>query len=220
MGDNHFEISEESGMSTASVPITTPPDQATVLRGVTWDEYVRYRDDPANQGSRMTYDQGVLEIMTLSYFHEAISLLIHNFITLWQIHRNIDVQPSGSMTLRSQILEQGLEGDQSYYIQHAVDVLGQVDIDIERFPPDLAIEVDHTRASVPKMPIYAALRVPEVWRWRKETLSVLRLENGQYAEQTDSTALPGFPLDQLRKALARRHEVIQTVLIREFQNGL
>lgn len=208
-------------MSTTNVPTTTTSsDQATVLCGVTWDEYVRYRDDPANQGSRMTYDQGVLEIMTLSYFHEAISLLIHNFITLWQIHRNIDVQPSGSMTLRSQLLEQGLEGDQSYYIQHAPDVLGKVDIDIEHFPPDLAIEVDHSRASVPKMPIYAALGVPEVWRWRKETLSVLHLQNGQYAEQTESAALPGFPLDQLRSALSRRNEVSQTVLIREFQHGL
>jgi|CXWL01.1.fsa_nt_gi Uma2 family endonuclease len=207
-------------MSTASVPTTTTSDQATVLRGVTWDEYVRYRDDPANHGSRMTYYQGVLEIMTVSYFHELVSLLIHDFITLWRIHRNINVQPSGSMTLRSHLLEQGVEGDQSYYIEHAAEVLGQVDIDIEQFLPDLAIEINHTRASVPKMPIYAALGVPEVWRWRKETLSVLRLENGQYAEQTDSVALPGVPLGQLRSALSRRNEVSQTVLVREFQNGL
>ena len=89
-------------MSTASMPSNTP-DQASVLQGVTWAEYVRYRDDPANHGLRMTYDRGVLEIMTLSYAHELISLLIHNFITLWQLQHEIDGQPAGSMTLRSQV---------------------------------------------------------------------------------------------------------------------
>ena len=115
-------------MSNTTVP-TTWPDQASTLRGVTWDEYVRYRDDPANQGSRMTYSQEVLEIMTLSYFHE-------------------------------------------------------------------------------------------VWRWRNEAILVLRLENGQYTELSESIALPGFPLEQLRHALARRNELSQTVLVREFQNHL
>jgi len=168
----------------------------------------------------MTYDQGVLEIMTLSFLHESVSLLIHNFITVWQIHHNVDVEPSGSMTLRSQMLAKGLEGDQSYYIQHAAEVLGKTDIDVEQFPPDLAIEIDHSRASVPKMPIYAALNVPEVWRWRNQTLTVLRLQQGQYTEQSESATLPGFPLDKLREALVRRKETSQTVLVREFQNWL
>ncbi len=35
------------------------------------------------------------------------------------------------MTLRSQQVKQGLEGDQAYYIQHASEVLGQIEIDIE-----------------------------------------------------------------------------------------
>ena len=32
-------------------------------------------------------------------------------------------------------------------------------------PPDLVIEVDITRSSLDKLSIYAALRVPEVWRY-------------------------------------------------------
>ncbi len=207
-------------MSTTSMPTQSPPDQATLLHGVTWDEYTRFRDDPENHGSRMTYSDGVLEIMTLSFFHEMISVLIHEFVSTWRVHRNIEVQALGSMTLRSQLLEKGLEGDQSYYIQHAADVLGTAEVDIEQLPPDLAIEVDHTRSSVKKMPIYAALGVPEVWRWRRETLTVLRLEDGEYVEHAESIVLPGFPLDQLCQALARRSEVGQTTLIREFQTWL
>lgn len=206
-------------MSTASMPSNTP-DQASVLQGVTWAEYVRYRDDPANHGLRMTYDRGVLEIMTLSYAHELISLLIHNFITLWQLQHEIDGQPAGSMTLRSQVLSQGLEGEQTYYIQRASDVLGQKEIDAEQIPPDLAIEVDHTRASIRKMPIYAKLGVAEVWQWRNESLTVQRLKNGEYVEISESVALLGFPLDQLRAAIARRNDVSQTVLLQEFRKSI
>ena len=206
-------------MSTTSTP-SNSPDQATVLRGVTWDEYVRYRDDPANHGSRMTYDRGVLEIMNLSYTHELVSLLIHNFITLWALHRDLDVQPAGSMTLRSQLIEQGLEGDQSYYIQHAHQVLSQTAIDTQELPPDLVVEVNHSRASIRKLPIYANLAVVEIWRWRSECLTVLRLENGNYVEMAQSLALAGFPLDLLREALARRNEVSQTAILQEFQKGL
>ncbi len=206
-------------MSTASMP-SNSLDQASLLRGVTWDEYVRYRDEPANHGTRMTYDRGVLEIMTLSYAHELISMLIHDFITVWRTHHGIEVQPAGSMTLRSQLLEQGLEGDQTYYIQHARQVLSRATIDPQELPPDLAVEVNHTRASIRKMPIYANLGVVEVWRWRNESLTVQRLENGQYAEIAASVALLSFPLDQLRAALARRHELSQTLLLQEFQKSL
>ena len=82
-------------MSIASMPTIAPTEQATVLHGVTWDDYVRFRDDPENDGSRMTYSDGVLEIMTLSlsFFHESISLLIHDFVTAWKIHHNIDIAP-------------------------------------------------------------------------------------------------------------------------------
>lgn len=205
-------------MSTTSLP-SNSPDQASVLRGVTWDEYVRFRDDPANHGSRMTFDRGALEVMTLSYAHELISLLIHNFITLWSLHRQLEVQPAGSMTLRSQLLEQGLEGDQSYYIQQASRVLRQAAIDTQELPPDWVIEVNHPRASLRKMPIYANLGVAEVWRWRSECLTVLGLESGQYVEMAQSLALAGFPLDQLRGALTKRNEVSQTALLQEFQQG-
>ena len=206
-------------MSTSlAAPATL--EQALLLRGVTWEDYVRYRDDPANSGARMTYQAGVLEIMTLSYIHEAISLLIHNFITLWQLHRNLDIQPAGSMTLRSAMIQKGLESDQYYYIRHAALIRSEVEIDVEHFPPDLAIEVDHRHASIRKLPIYVSLQVAEVWQWREEKLLVLVLQDEQYVAVPESKSLPGFPLDLLRDALSRRKEVSQTELAREFQRKL
>lgn len=70
------------------------------------------------------------------------------------------------------------------------------------------------------MPIYAALGVAEVWRWSRETLTVYQLLDGKYVERSDSFVFPGFPLDLLRAALARRHAASQTILGREFQDWL
>jgi Uma2 family endonuclease len=194
------------------------PEQAVVLPDVDWDQYTRLRDNPANRGLRMTYREGVLEIMTLGALHELISSLIDHFILEWRVARNIPVRPSGSMTLRRQGLDRGLEGDQSCYIQNEPQVrsLDRIDLDTAP-PPDLAVEVEHTAAAVRKMPIYAALGVPEVWRWRGETLTVYLLVDGEYVERPESSVLPGFPLDQLRQALTRIGATDETTLVREFR---
>ncbi|MDA1018106.1 MAG: Uma2 family endonuclease [Planctomycetota bacterium] len=179
-------------------------EHAVVLH-VDWDQYVALRDNPDNRHRRMTFDQGVLEIMTLSALHELISALINDFILAWRVVRNLPCCPSGSLTLRKELLDRGLEGDQSYYIKHESDVRGLENISLDSSPPpDLAIEVDHTSSSVGKMPIYAALQVPEVWRWTSEALKVYRLSDDEYLEVPESRELSGFPIDQLRSALVRR----------------
>jgi Uma2 family endonuclease len=169
----------------------------------------------------MTYVTGMLEIMTLSSFHELISKLIDHFILEWRVARNIPVRPIGSMTLRRELLDRGLEGDQSYYIHNESKVRGIDDIDLNLAPPpDLAIEVEHHSPAVGKLPIYAALGVPELWHWRAEVLTVYRLVDGQYVPQTHSDALPGFPFEQLLRALAQRATVDETTLVRDFRQWI
>ena len=52
-------------------------------------------------------------------------------------------------------------------------------------PPDLAVEIDITTSWLDRLEIYAALEVPEVWRFDRETLKVLVLAaNGKYKERT------------------------------------
>jgi Uma2 family endonuclease len=97
--------------------------------------------------------------------------------------------------------------------------LDPLDLDTA-LPPDLAVEVEQTAGVIRKLPIYAALGVPEVWRWRGETLTVHRLVDGQYVERPESEALPGFPLDPLRTALLRRTTIDETTLVREFRQWL
>ena len=59
-------------------------------------------------------------------------------------------------------------------------------------PPDLALEIDVTSRTHPN--IYAALGVPELWRFEKGKLQINVLENGKYMEVEFSPHFPDFPL--------------------------
>src|SRR5207302_1383935 len=70
-----------------------------------------------------------------------------------------------SVTLRRRRKRRGLEPDNCYWIANAARLQGKVRLDLRTDPPpDLAVEVDVTASSLDRMSIYAALRVPEVWR--------------------------------------------------------
>jgi hypothetical protein len=76
---------------------------------------------------------------------------------------------------------------------------------------------DSAASSVPRLPIFAALGVPEVWRWRNNRLHILRLEGDQYAERSESRVLPGFPFDEALRLIAARATMSETALMREFR---
>jgi Putative restriction endonuclease len=57
-------------------------------------------------------------------------------------------------------------------------------------PPDLAIEVDVTSLSLPRLPIYGALGVPEVWRVYEGNVQILVLQDGEYERADRSLSLP------------------------------
>jgi Uma2 family endonuclease len=80
-------------------------------------------------------------------------------------------------------------------------IRGRTDIDLENDPPpDLVMEVEISRSVVARVPILAALKVPEVWRWDGQTLRVMLLnESGQYAAASASQALPFVPLAEVAR---------------------
>jgi hypothetical protein len=63
-------------------------------------------------------------------------------------------------------LERGLEADQCFYLTHEPLVRNKQEIDLAADPPpDFTIAIDVTRSSKTRLGIYAALGVPEVWRF-------------------------------------------------------
>ena len=86
-------------------------------------------------------------------------------------------------------------------------------------PPDLAVEIDITSSSIDRMGIYAALRVPEVWRLDREGLSVHHLgANGKYKEKDRSRAFPFLPMDEVRRFVREAETTDETTLMHSFHD--
>ena len=185
-----------SGSSAeSSSPPPGPVSPGTLLRGVSWAMYRAVRDDPGNDGLRMTYDRGSLEVVTISRPHERLSRLLYSFVTAWCQARGIAWDAAGSLTLRREPAARGLEPDECFFIRGLPAVCDRDDWDAGRDPPpDLAVEVVLSNPAIDKLPIYADLGVPEVWVWEGGVLTVRRLGGAGYATVGASEELAGFPL--------------------------
>jgi len=196
-------------------------DASVWLSGVGWEEYVRLRDLPENYHVRMTYVDGDLELMSPSRPHERIATLIDRFIIVWTELRGAAIQGCRTTTLQRKDLSRGLEPDNGYYIEHEEQAREREELDLSvELPPDLAVEVDLRSPSRNRMPIYAAIGVPEVWLWRRGTLSVFRLAAGEYAAEEDSVCLPGFPFRLAERLIDRRSEMDDNGLARVFREEI
>jgi Uma2 family endonuclease len=194
-------------------------ENSVLLRDTSWRTYVSLRDADENARVRMTYDRGDLEILSPSKPHERLGHLIGRFIDIWTLEKRILIQGCRTTTFRRKDLRRGLEPDNCYYVQHEAVVRNREEIDLTIDPPpDLAIEIDVTSKSIDRLPIYAALGVPEVWRWDAELLYVLRLNaNGDYVEIDASQTLRGFPIGRMMELLRLRTSSNETTLLRRFQ---
>ena len=179
--------------------VIQPIDQPVLMDGVSWETYeALLADGGDHRQTRMAYDQGVLEIVTPSFEHEIFRDVVSGIAEEILNARGQDYLRSGSVTLKQEALARGFEADASFYVTHVARVRGLSQIDLHSDPPpDLVIEVDVSRSSLDKLPIYAALRVPEVWRCRSGSVYVYRLVDSSYVEIDQSEVLPGLTSTQL-----------------------
>jgi Uma2 family endonuclease len=104
--------------------------------------------------------------MVISSRHEMPNRTLATLVEVLAEEWSIDIQRLGSMTFRRKDLLKAFEPDSCFYIQHADAVMGNADIKLPvNPPPDLVIEVDITRESLNRFPIFAAVGIPEVWRF-------------------------------------------------------
>ena len=92
----------------------------------------------------------------------------------------------GSTTFRDESRQLGLEPDECYYLGAERDGV-----------PDVAIEVVWQHGGLDKLRIFAGLGVPEVWMWRRGSLSVYRLTGSTYEEHPRSALLPELDVQYL-----------------------
>jgi Uma2 family endonuclease len=198
------------------------PEQITYLKGVQWKTYQALLYDLAEDSSKkLAYDRGFLEIMTPLPEHEAYKGFLGRLVWTTTEVLGLEVASFGSTTLSRENLQRGIEPDECFYIQNEALVRGKTSFDFTVDPvPDLAIEVDITSSSLNRLGIYAALEVPEVWRFNGEILLIYCLKDGAYEVQEYSQVLPILSKDIILDFLKRRGEMGENALLREFRQWL
>ena len=193
-----------------------------VLEGVSWELYEHLLKVVGDRPLRLTYDNGELEIMSPLPEHEDAKIMLGSMVRELLIEQNVPQRGLGSTTFRRQLKKKGLEPDECFYIQNQPKIAGKRRINLDRDPPpDLAIEIDITSRSVPRLPIYAALGVPELWRYDGKKLHCLRLDRGTYRPSDFSLALPRLRVaDLLRFVRIAEQKGDQTAALRAFRTWL
>jgi Uma2 family endonuclease len=182
---------------------------------------------------RLTYDRGNLEIISPLREHEKFKTIIGGLIETLSVEFDIPIEPLGSTTFRRKRLAKGLEADECYYIQHGPDVRGGGEINLERDPPpDLAVEIDITHHAIDRDRVYAALGIPELWRFDGRHLMAMKLSPNRsrtgksttsshcYAPIIKSLAFPFLTAKDLEPFIQKAASSGYTPAIRAFREWL
>jgi len=154
---------------------------------------------PERRNPRLTFDRGVLEVMPLPQ-HDISERLIDSMVDVIAEIFEIDYVNYGSATQNREWFERGFEPDSSFYIGENAELMRFRDRFSETDPPpDLVFEVDITHSSLSKFPLMASFGVKEIWRYEKNLLKILRLEDGEYLETEESLIFPNVTSEILNR---------------------
>jgi Uma2 family endonuclease len=166
--------------STEEPVVPNHPLRHFIFEYVSWEYYTQTLRalDESGQHARVTFDRGRMEIMTVGRRHEVIKKAIARLLETYADEFEIDIEGVGNVTCRREGLDRGLEPDECYYVSsvyHGTDDL----LDLENNPPpDLAIEVEVSKGIGTRRHVYAAIGVPELWRFDGARVIVMELETG------------------------------------------
>jgi Uma2 family endonuclease len=162
------------------------PEERFMTSGVSWEAYeallVATKD---SSGYRLTYLEGILEIMSPSRSHEIDKKNIARLLEAYLEENRIRFWGLGSTTLKQEDRQAGKEPDECYCIGS------------NKYIPDLAIEVVYTSGGIDTLEIYQRLGVSEVWFWQNNQFTVYRLQGDRYQQVLQSELLPNLNLSLL-----------------------
>ncbi len=193
-----------------NLPESLPVDEQRLrLEGITWQQYDALVALFMNQfpALRMTYLEGVLELMSTSPEHERLKTIIARLIEAFAEEADLDLNGYGAATFRKEAAERGLEPDECY----TFGVLDET--------PDIAVEVVITSGGIDKLAVYKGLGVQEVWFWEDGVFSVYGLidSTSGYEKLETSELLPGIDLPALSEFV---NQPSQTQAVKAYRRSL
>src|ERR1051326_3736878 len=120
------------------------PEQRVVMTGVSWATCERLLADLKDSSSpRLTFDKGVLEVMSPSAEHEESNRTIALLVEVLAEEFGLDVRDLGSTTFKREALGRGFEPDSCFYIRNEARMRGKKEVDLTVDPPpDLVVAGD------------------------------------------------------------------------------
>lgn len=193
-------------MATTATAIDADPQ--VVLPNVSWETYERLLEDLSDCSvPHLTYDRGVLEIMSPTPEHEDFNNTLNLIVQIVAAEIDVNIRVLGSSTFKRKDLKKGFEPDSCFYVKSAKRIRGKKRLDLATDPPpDLVIEIDITSSSIPRMPIFAKFGVPEVWQYDGSSLRMSKLQGNGYARIHRSLAFPMLTPHALEDFLAKTEE--------------
>jgi Uma2 family endonuclease len=183
-------------MSSPSIP----SEQRVLLDSISWQKFeALLRELGEARTTRLAYNRGQLEMMTPNEEHERCRKLIESLLLVLADETYLKVSGFSSTLLQQFDPPCAVEPDACFYIQDAELMSRQTTIDLASDPvPELVFEVALTPSSLDKLPIYAAIAIPEVWRYVTEKkpqtlerkLLIYQLQAGQYQLSEFSSIFP------------------------------
>jgi Uma2 family endonuclease len=199
-----------------------PAGGRLILTDISWEEYEELLLDLAEwPGVRVFYDRGRLEIMSPTTRHEMYKDLILRLVDLLADNVGVTLESRGSTTFKQKQLAQGAEPDTCFYLQNADRIIGLGDIDLTKDPPpDILVEIDVTNESTGKFGFYAAIGVPEIWRYDERRVQMFHLKDRGYVEISASEAFPMLTSEILCDLLEQSKTEGQSAALSSFRQWL
>lgn len=196
-------------MAAATRPRSLPDEgeQRFAIRGIGWGGYQSLLALIGDHPIHLAYDRGDVELVRPSFRHARCKNLWRYAVTAICDELDFPMVAAGSTTRAGDWLDRGIDPTESFYLSnaHSLRKTGRIDLAIDP-PPDLAIEIEITRGALDRLGIYAALRVPEAWRYDGERLTVHVLgEGGAYRESPSSAAFSFVPMEEVAR-FVREHD--------------
>ena len=198
---------------------------SVVLHNISWNAYKQITDTLQDETpAHFTFDRGKLEIMVLSLKHENLKKILAMLFERISEALDIEIFAGGSTTFQREDLERGFEPDECYYVQNAEAMRGKDSVNLAFDPPpDLTIEIDVKHSSLNRMSIFAAIAIPEVWRYDGDLLTIYLLRDRVYETSKTSSVLPNATAEKLSELIETgRNSTQRTFLtqIKKYTNEL
>jgi len=181
-------------------------EQRFLVHGVRWKDYVVLREALDVPGLRMTYCEGVLELMSPSPGHEDREKTIARLVEVWALERDVALYGYGNATFRKEAKERGAEPDECWNV-------GRKLVD----DPDIALEVVMTSGGIDKLNVYRGLGVKEGWFYEDDAFHLHELVGDDYRPTERSAPLPELDFEVLTRFV---HQGDQHEAAKRFQAWL